>query len=98
MKRNQLKILVVLAVMGLGMNVATAQTEWKGPKAKNRKLWKDPLPMTTIYTKTGNVLKGAEAKNTRPLDRKDGELVAVAFTQRDLLKGPAAKNKKLWRN
>lgn len=93
MKRYLLLFLVCLMAFGL-----QAQNDWKGPKAKNRKLWKDPKASTKLYVKTGKSLKGPQAKNARPLERKEGDMVEVFFTKREILKGPAAKNKKLWRN
>lgn len=101
MKWNLIKkIALCIMVLGLGAGVANAQTDWKGPKAKNRKLWKDPKPATTLYLKTGTStsLKGPEAKQVRPFDRRKGAVVAVEYTEREILKGPEAKNKKLWRN
>lgn len=75
---------------------AEAQSDLKGPAYKNRKPWKDPKPATTVTFKKGETLKGPQAKNLRPLQRKDGELVAVNLTTSEKPKGPAYKNRKPW--
>lgn len=71
-----------------------AQGDLKGPEYKNRKPWKDPKPATAVFTKQGESVKGAEAKNLRPLQRKDGQLAQLDLTTREKLTGPAYKNRK----
>lgn len=76
---------------------ASAQkSDLKGPAYKNRKPWKDPKPTSTLYVKKGETLKGPEAKNARPLERKQGELVAVNLETKEKPVGPAYKNRKPW--
>lgn len=69
----------------------------KGPAYKNRKLWKSTVATTQVFTMSGETLKGPEAKNSRPLERKSGEKVLVALGgNTESLMGPEYKNRKPW--
>lgn len=91
---------VSFILMGCLLAVGTAQAHdgLKGPQAKNHKRWEcEELP-GSLYVMTGAHLKGPEAKNTLPLERTTGELKEIAKVSKEALKGPKAKNQKVFRN
>ena len=84
-------------VLLITFGVTAQDSDLKGPAYKNRKTWKNPNPATTVIVKDGETKKGAGVKMMLPLERKTGELKTVTFEiNRNTLKGPAYKNKKVW--
>lgn len=85
-------ITIIALFMGAGM-VHAQQDIVTGPKAKNRKPWKDPKPQSLIVVKKHDhaLLTGPLAKNKRPFEDVC-ETVPVIFRERRKLTGPLAKN------
>ena len=94
-----MKRFTILFALGLLITFgANAQkSDLKGPEYKNRKLWKNPIEKAEVYTKSGESIKGPEAKNATPMERKTGDKVLVTLGGDDeKLMGPAYKNRKPW--
>ncbi|MEQ8473611.1 MAG: hypothetical protein RIC35_20605 [Marinoscillum sp.] len=89
-------ILLIALAFCLAFAVEAQSKDLKGPAYKNRKPWKDPKATSTVTFKKGESLKGPVAKNSRPLERKQGELVAIDLTTTEKPMGPAYKNRKPW--
>ncbi len=88
--------LALLLFVALGAS-AQDSSDLKGPAYKNRKVWENPKPATTLTMKDGETKKGAGVKLMLPLERKTGELRTVTLeANKNTLKGPAYKNRKVW--
>lgn len=94
MKKHIIFSTALSFIIVFGAMAQNSSDDLKGPAYKNRKPWKDPKPATEVFVKKGESVKGAEAKNLRPLQRKDGELVQLDLTTKEKPVGPAYKNRK----
>lgn len=74
-----------------------AQSELKGPQAKNNKFWKNPLPAKHILVTQRTPLTGPLVKNNQSWEQKTiTKAVIYADSKRERVTGPKAKNTKPW--
>ncbi|WP_127022408.1 hypothetical protein [Flagellimonas beolgyonensis] len=85
-------ITIIALFMGVGM-VQAQEGIVTGPKAKNRKPWKNPKPQSTIVVKLHDhdPMTGPVAKNRKPYE-DICETVPMVSRERRKLTGPWAKN------
>lgn len=87
--------LTIVASLFLTAHSSAQTDQITGPKAKNPHHWKNSSPKSMVMVKQHDhiPLTGPEGKH-KMLWKDDCEVVPMVFLKRNMLTGPAAKNKR----